>query len=558
MSRTLKLLLNFFLASIAFTYFVEILLLLLNPQPSLTFGQFFILFADLFLFYGPIWFIFSSVIFMLIQFFAERKYPIGIFTPPTIVYFFSFTTLMISIILYFNYEYYYNFIEGRIKTDFLQILFLNLAVVTSSILFVFFKRINRKWTRIAFITTFAFFVIHSCNVVTSNNKNRVHSGNSIHASFKPDNGRANFTPRRIRVVLMDSLSLSIINTLASDQKLLNFNEIIQKGVSGQITSFKPNMNLSMINSALTGLRPSQFAHHSHQVFKFPYVKNDFDVLPRYIFLRKSPLISITSYVNRDENQYLDFLRSHYETDNRKTTRVIRTPDMEIYSPQSLSVNNRFVLLFPDVARHLEENDPNYNIIKKYFFMDDYIKKSIPVLKDSSIFYCIAQLPGLDVVSKYLYRYHYPLLFESNTREDEPTQKYGGLLSKYYEYYDSILGNLMSTTGDDELLVIMSFYEYHPLPLWRRILVHLFGQKNVYAYIPLHAKGTILLYEKNALKKGYPLKNISIFDIYPTLLYYSGFQLPPDLPGEVIKEIFTDEFLLNNPIDLNPRESLIQN
>ena len=57
-----------------------------------------------------------------------------------------------------------------------------------------------------------------------------------------------------------------------------------------------------------------------------------------------------------------------------------------------------------------------------------------------------------------------------------------------------------------------------------------------------------MYEKKALKKDYPLKTITIFDIFPTLIYYSGFQLSPDLKGEVIREIFNDDFILNNPID----------
>ena len=72
---------------------------------------------------------------------------------------------------------------------------------------------------------------------------------------------------------------------------------------------------------------------------------------------------------------------------------------------------------------------------------------------------------------------------------------------------------------------------------------------MYVYKSLESRGTIFLYEKNALKKGYPVNSISIYDLFPTLLYYSGFQLNRDLRGEVIREIFTKDFLLNNPIDI---------
>ena len=174
---------------------------------------------------------------------------------------------------------------------------------------------------------------------------------------------------------------------------------------------------------------------------------------------------------------------------------------------------------------------------------------IPDLKDSDVYYAVIRLPGLGVISKYFYQYYLPQIF-GTLPDDTKIKKYGWLIEKYYEYYDSIVGNLMSTTGDNELLVILSFYEYEPLPVWRRILVHLFGQRDVYVYNSLNSRGTILLYEKKSLKRDYSLKTISIYDIYPTLVYYSGFQLSRDLPGEVLKEIFTDEFLLNNPIEIN--------
>ena len=58
-----------------------------------------------------------------------------------------------------------------------------------------------------------------------------------------------------------------------------------------------------------------------------------------------------------------------------------------------------------------------------------------------------------------------------------------------------------------------------------------------------------MYERGSIKKDYNLKTISINDIFPTLLYYSGYQLSKDLQGEVMKEIFTDDFKLNNPIEI---------
>lgn len=152
---------------------------------------------------------------------------------------------------------------------------------------------------------------------------------------------------------------------------------------------------------------------------------------------------------------------------------------------------------------------------------------------------------MEKITKYFYQYYFSKIFK-NINETE-TKKYSWILEKYYEYYDSIVGNLISTTGNNEMLIIISFFEYKPLPVWRRMIINLLNKKGVYVYIPLESEGCVFFYEKNAIKKNYPLQNVNIYDIYSTLLYYSGFQLTRNLNGKILKDAFLEEFLLNNPI-----------
>jgi len=131
LNRSLKLFINFFISSVVFTYFVEILVLLINSHIAihLSIDQFFLLFFNLFLFYGPMWFLLILIFFNVIQFFTEKKYPIGILKPHTITYFLSFTVLIISFILYLNYDYYFDFLEGAAKFKFIRVLLINLIMV---------------------------------------------------------------------------------------------------------------------------------------------------------------------------------------------------------------------------------------------------------------------------------------------------------------------------------------------------------------------------------------------------------------------------------------------
>lgn len=545
MWRTIKLCFNLLLGAVVFNYFVLILILLLNPHIPITSSQFVVLYLDIFAYYGPLCSIGMGITFFVVQFFSERKYPIGVFKPHTITYFMSFNILIISFFLYLNYDYYIEFFSPVTKLNFIKILLINLALIITGVIFIFYKKINKKWIQTLFLVVLAFNIFQSYTAVISNEQ-AVPPVLENNKDNNEDISAGKIAHRKIRVAIMDGLSLNLIYALATEQKLLNFNEIIKNGASGKITGYKPNLRLSFMNTALTGLKPSQFMPHSNTKFKFINVKHEFDVRPRYIFFRKSSHLKVTSFYNKNDNYVLDNIQRHYKMRNLQTIRLIRPERIPIYSEKSLHNNNRFVPFFSEI---LNQEDEKYNILKKAFFFDDFLMKCMRQhWEDSGIHYSIVRFPGLGIVSRYFYQYHDPQMGGNISEAD--IKKYGWVIGQYYEYYASIIGNLISSTGDDELLVILSLYEYEPLPVWRRILVNLFDRKDIYVYKSLSSQGTILLYEKNALKKDYPLKDISIYDIYPTLLYYAGFQLSRDLKGEVIRDIFTDEFVLNNPIDIN--------
>jgi hypothetical protein len=545
--RSIKLSLNLIFTAAVFNFFILILILLLNPDITVTSGEFLKLFLNLLAYFGPLWFILVGITFFFIQFFSERKYPIGIFSPPTITYFMSFNILVVSFFMYLNYDYYIEFFSTPTKITFIKILLINLALIITGVVFVFFKKINKKWIQITFFIVLCYNLFYSYTAVVYNYQ----TGDSFRKSEFTKNEREEIphqkmTPRKIKIVIMDGLSLNLIHSLVSEQKLLNFNEIIKKGASGKIIGYKPNLGLSLLNSALTGLKPSEFTPHSNTKYKFINIKHEFDVRPRYLFFRKSSYLNLTSFYNKNDNYYLDNINTHYENRGLQTVRIIRPDEIPIYWEESLQRDKRFVPLFSDI---LNKKDEKYELLKKAFFFDSFLMNRMRQhWEDNDIYYSVVRFPGLGIISRYFFQFHNPDIGGNIAESD--IKKYGPIIEKYYEYYASIIGNLIITTDDNELLVILSFYEYEPLPVWRRILVTLIDKRDIYVYKSLNSQGSIILYEKNALKKDYPLKDISIYDIYPTLLYYSGFQLSKHLEGEVIRDIFTDEFVLNNPIDIN--------
>lgn len=545
--RLLKLTANVLISSLVFCFFITALIILLNPGIDMNIlsepGAYLTLFLNIFTYYGPIWLIISTVIFLILQFFSEKKFNIGFFSPPSLTYFLGATVFITSLVFYFNYDYYIKFFSPEIKDIFSTILMIDLILLTLALLFVFSSPSIRKWTQIAFLTTLLYSIVSTSITILSP---------FAAQSSPPDTTRntlLNNTPRKIRLIIMNGLSQNYIKEMGATQKLRNFNHLLNNGARSTIKTFSPNFNLGLLNSMLSGQKPNLYFEHSHYKYKLPNINYEFDNFPRYIFFRYSSYFGLTVFYQKKDSPLRDHIQLHYSNAANNNTSAYKTINMinnenPPYFRKTLQKNSLFIKFFSET---LKKEDTKFEILKKAFYLDDYQKLRIPDLKSSDLYYTAMQFHGMNKIKKHFYQYFYPSVFGNISKEE--LDKYQWIREQYYEYYDSIIGQLITTTGDDEMLVIISLYHYEPMPIWRRILAGLMGSEDIYVYKHRESRGTIFLYEKNAIKRDYPAEEISIYDIYPTLLYYAGYQLTKDTTGEVIREVFNDDFLLNNPIDI---------
>lgn len=532
MPRPVKLLIHFFLTAVLFTYWILVLVVLLNPRVPVTMRALFFMFLNLFFYYGPLWLIFIMVIFSMVQFFSERKYPIGFVHPPTPVYLFSFTAFVVTIVSYFNYDYYKGFFIHEAQVRFIRLLLLDSALVFLGILLVFFRGRKKR------VVQALIFVVLLLNLALSYLYIAPRRASPDSPAKHPSLAGS---ARKLRIVVMDGLSLNDLLTMAADQKLLNFNWIRENGAVGRLTTFEPNYEFSLLNALLAGSNPSEYSRHSDFKFQFKDVGLEFDILPRYLFFRNSAKVGTATFYKNTIEKPLDRLKDFYEYNRLDTIQLIKPDSFPVFTEKSLAKNNTYIQLFADT---LAKNDAKIQILKKAFYYDDFLNRRIPLAKTTNFKYMLIFFTGMEKIITYFSHFAKPDLFGN---VDPPSVgKYGWILERYYQYYDSIVGKLIGSMGDDELLVILSFYEAEPLPLWRRILVNYVGKKDTFVYKPTRSQGVILMYEKSALKKQLFLDSVSIFDVFPTLAYYAGFPLLKELEGEVVRDIFTDEFLFNNP------------
>ncbi|MCU0275470.1 MAG: hypothetical protein MUF02_01190 [Acidobacteria bacterium] len=535
MLRSAKLIILFALSACLFTYFILCLIGLLNPGTTLAAADLPAPYLNLLAYYGPLGFILIALAFFIVQFFAERRYPIGFFSPPTPVFFFSFTMLAVSIVFYANYDYYYEFFSAAARGRLIKILLLHLLLLILGMVFIFVRSQRKKWVQGLFLLLLLSDCLAGYVLLTRWQPPPPAKMKHTTPTIAP--------PRQLNIVVMEGLSLNQLLGGSQEQKLLNLNWIRENGVVGRLKTHKPNMDLSLLHTLLSGELPASAALRSATKFQFAELPREFDISPKYVFFRNAARLGVIRFYKKAGAVPVDRIRESYESSGSRTFTMLAPPAWPPYAPKNLKKNNTFVQFFSAI---LDDDDPKLDVLKKAFFIDDFVRKQIPALKTRDFRYSLVRLSGLAAVNSHYYHYARPENFGTLIAA-EKSQKYGWILSKYYEYYDSVIGKIIGSMGDNELLLVLNFHESIPMPVWRRILVNYLGRRDVYVYKPLDAPGSFLLYEKAALNKGLFLENARLADLFPTLLYYAGFPLSRGLVGEVLREVFNDAFLAANPV-----------
>ena len=121
-----------------------------------------------------------------------------------------------------------------------------------------------------------------------------------------------------------------------------------------------------------------------------------------------------------------------------------------------------------------------------------------------------------------------------------------MISRYYEYYDQLIGKYLASLKDDDLLVVYSSFGVEPLPVWKRFVEWILGNPEISAYHE-DARPAPSFSTATGSGRGNTVEGIQIVDIAPTILYYLGLPVGKDMDGIVQSPIFIREFTAENPI-----------
>ncbi len=384
MLRSLKLVINFALTACVFTFFLLLLIGLLNPAVAIGKAGLLPVFLDLLTFYGPLWFVFIALTFFVVQFFSERKYPIGFFNPPTLVYFFSFTMLVVSVLIYANYDYYHDLFQAAARDKFIKILLLNFLLLILGLVFVFSKTRRKKWLQALFLLLLAADCLAAYALVVQRIAPLPTAFRYTAPAIDP--------PRQINIVVMEGLSLNYLLGGSQEQSLLNLNWIKENGVIGRLKTQKPNMDLSLFNTLLTGEVPAAASAHSVFKFQFRDLPLEFDIFPKYIFFRNSAKLDVIDFYKKPGALPTDRIKEFFARNGFKTFTMITPPAWPIYAEKNLKKNNTFVQFF---SAMLNSKDKKMDIVKKIVLLRRFHPQADTGIEDQrfSLFPGPAHRPG---------------------------------------------------------------------------------------------------------------------------------------------------------------------
>jgi predicted AlkP superfamily phosphohydrolase/phosphomutase len=150
--------------------------------------------------------------------------------------------------------------------------------------------------------------------------------------------------------------------------------------------------------------------------------------------------------------------------------------------------------------------------------------------------------GVDTVSHLAWHYMDPEAFPDLRLDEQDVARFGGLIDRYYEFVDRMLGDLLEAAPHAANWMVFSDHGFGPtgrLP-WSG------GHGRITPGAPVAPDG-ILILAGPAIQPGLRLERPHVLDLAPTILYLQGLPLAADMPGGVFREAIREPFATGVPL-----------
>jgi hypothetical protein len=533
--KFLKVLVNSLICGLFFSGLIALLILTLNVDIAFDLH----LLGQLTLFnavvYGLVITILNTFLFFIIQFFSGRNFKIKFISPSFLMISFTLILVLFLVIFWENFKHFRVFftpeIDTLLKTQLIALVF---TIILGILLFY-----GYLYYRKSFVFLLVYFLCLATSMTYVVHLRTTFPPRQVHE--KVARLEAKDITKKITIIGLRGMSFDFIIPLVSEEKLPNFAWLMEEGSWGRLTSFSPNDPVILNSSFNSGKLPSQHLQLSSIRFKLRHIKQEISVVPRFILFRQIEGLGII--VSRPYTP-LKILKDIWEIfeDNKITfIKEDRTYCVELETP-SENTESLFNRLYKD---YKFEMNPILENLRHALLSDIDCEEKFTQAKSElqpQLSYLL--LNGLNLVESYFYKYNFPDLFGDIDQEE--ISKFSTVIEHYYQLYDQIVGKHLATMKEDELLVVYSPHGIEPLPIWKRMVYWIFGDKDISAYHENGPEGVIFFYGKD-INRGRHIEEMRLIDIAPTLLNYLELPVGKDMDGTVNSTMFMEDFKVVNPV-----------
>ena len=177
----------------------------------------------------------------------------------------------------------------------------------------------------------------------------------------------------------------------------------------------------------------------------------------------------------------------------------------------------------------EEWNPLYQLKLGYTSGESFFNATTYLLDIEQPDFSTVYLEGNDMVSHFFWQYMDPSQYP-DTLSPGDMEKYSQVVKRYYCYWDSLLGVAEKHLEPGTDIILISDHGFGPDP---RPKIPFRGGE--------HQPMGVFLASGPHFKGGVRIKDASVLDFTPTLLYLYNLPIGEDMDGEVMLDAFTDEF-----------------
>ncbi|MFN7995719.1 MAG: alkaline phosphatase family protein [Bryobacteraceae bacterium] len=356
---------------------------------------------------------------------------------------------------------------------------------------------------------------------------------------------------KVLLVGWDAADWKVIYPLMAAGKMPNIERLTANGVAGQIATLHPPLSPMLWTSIATGKRP--FKHGIHG-FSEP-TRDGRGIRPVTNLSRKSKALWNILNQNGLRSMVIGWWPSHpaepingvMVSDHYHRARgplnegwpmqadTVHPPQLSAtlaalrVHPEQLAPST--VERFIPLAREIDQDQDNRLAMCLRTLAECMsIQAAASWLLDNQPWdFCAVYFEAIDHFSHAFMRYHPP---RQSWISEQDFELYHHVVSTAYQFHDEMLGSLLSKTGKDATVILLSDHGFHPDHLRTASIPNVPAGPAVE-----HRDFGILAMSGPGMKKHESLHGASVLDIAPTILSVYGLPYGEDMDGRVLMQAF---------------------